>query len=55
MSIKENIKKELLKMCNEEEKNIRYRRNMVSTNDELYQIRCSENFVEQIKEFAESI
>ena len=52
MSIKDNIKEELLKMIVEERKNIDTRLQM---NGDVYEIACEGNFLDKLEKFAESI
>ena len=54
-SIKDNIKEELLRMIEEEKKNIYYRRINASYLEENYQIQAEENFIDRIERFANSI
>ena len=53
--IKENIKQELLKMIDEERKNIYYRRITADSLGEGYQITAEENFIERLERFVKSI
>ena len=53
--IKENIKLELLKMIEEERKNIYYRRVNANYLEENYQIQAEENFIERLERFVKSI
>ena len=54
-AIKDNIKLELLKMIEEERKNIYYRRVNANYLEENYQIQAEENFIEKLERFAKSI
>ena len=54
MSIKDNIKEELISIINIESHYLKGRK-LCADGDELYQIRCEENFIEKLRKFAESI
>ena len=53
--IKENIKIELLKMIEEDRKNLYYRRVNANYLEENYQIQAEENFIERLERFVKSI
>lgn len=52
MSIKDNIKEELLNLIREERKNIDARLQM---NGDVYEIACEGNFIDKLEGFANSI
>ena len=55
MSIKENIKQELLHLIDLERQTICARRNYVVDMSEHYQRVCEENFLDKLENFANSI
>ncbi|MBO7732133.1 MAG: hypothetical protein J6S67_06265 [Methanobrevibacter sp.] len=55
MSIKDNIKEELLRLISLERETLYARRNYVTDMSEHYQIVCEENFLDKLEKFANSI
>ena len=55
MSIKENIKNELLRLISLERDTILARRNYVTEITEHYQMCCEERFLDRLESFAKSL
>ena len=52
MSIKDNIKEELLKMIDEERKNID---NRLKINGDVFELMCEDKFLDKLKTFVNSL
>ncbi|MBR3917169.1 MAG: hypothetical protein IKJ59_00330 [Clostridia bacterium] len=54
-SIKDNIKEELLKKIYDEETNVMQRIALTNTAQEAYECTCERNFLNKLKEWAETL